>query len=347
MRRVIPYSEHERDVIDEREGRFGGPKIPVYNTPVLPRENACSLYFERRPYWIGTSDYSYTIPNLFNEKLGRAPNNTDVFNRYWEFVEMVGGSITHGGNPLFTDVNEWKDKLVIPNVDEWDWEQAVKDTPIDRTLSPVFTMVNGYWFERLISLMDFEHAAVALIDPDQTDALLELFTAMTELGMKVVDKFCEYFPFIDGINVHDDWGSQKAPFFSEEIARTLFLPFMKELTDHIHNKGRYVTLHSCGHNFDRIQLFIDAGFDEWLPQPMNDTHTLYEKYGDKIIIGVYPDPIKPDATDEDYRQAARDHVDRFCQPGKPSSLGNSTLNANPAFMEELYIYSRKHYAKQK
>jgi hypothetical protein len=320
----------------------------MYNTPVNPRENTCSTYFDKQPYWVSSGmDTAMVHPNLYNTKLGRAPDNTDVFNRFWEFVPMVNGSITHGGNPLFTDVNEWKDKLTIPDVDSWDWAQAAIDTTIDRRLSPIVSLVNGFWFERLISLMDFEHAAVALIDEEQQPALLELFEAMTNMGIKVIDKMCEHFPSLDGINIHDDWGSQKAPFFSEEIARTYFLPFMQEMTSHIHSKGRYTSLHSCGHNASRIELFIDAGFDEWQPQPMNDTQGLYEQYGDKIIISVYPDPIKPDATDEDYRQAARDFVDRFCQPGKPSLLGGTALNQNPAFTEELYTYSRKHFAKQK
>lgn len=347
MTRSIPYSPIERRVAEERPG-MGGATIPMYNTPVNPRENTRALYFDKHPYWQAlTSEAGYTIPALYNEKLGRAPDNTDVFNRFWEFVPVVNGSITHGGNPLFTDVNEWKDKLVIPDVDTWDWVAAAETVNPDRRFSTAATLINGFWFERLISLMDFEHAAVALIDEDQQGALVELFTAMTELGIKVIDKMCEYFPFIDGINLHDDWGSQKAPFFSEEIGRTYFLPFMQELTAHIHSKGRFASLHSCGHNFDRVQVFIDAGFDEWQPQPMNDTKTLYEKYGDKIIIAVYPDPINPESSDEEFRQAARDYVDRFCQPGKPSLLGRTTLNESPAFVEELYEYSRKHYAAQK
>ena len=348
MRRAIPYTATERKVIDERPGLFGGPPIPMYNTPVNPRENVCALYFDKRPYWVATSsETAFAIPDLYNKMLGRAPDTTDCFNRYWEFVEMAGGSITHGGNPLFTDVNEWKDKVTIPNIDEWDWEGSVAETKIDTRLSPLVSLVNGFWFERLISFMDFENAAVALIDEDQHDALLELFGAMTEMGIKVIDKMCEFIPSLDGINVHDDWGSQKAPFFSEEVSRKLFLPFMQEITSHIHSKGRYASLHSCGHNASRIELFIEAGFDEWQPQTMNDTKGLYEKYGDQIIITVYPDPISPESSDAEFRQAARDHVDRFFQPGKPSLLGRSTMNDSPAFLEEVYEYSRKKFASQK
>jgi hypothetical protein len=68
---------------------------------------------------------------------------------------------------------------------------------------------------------------------------------------------------------------------------------MKQLTGHIHSKGRYATLHSCGHVDTRVQCFIDGGFDSWDPQVMNDIHMLYEKYGDKIVLGVYPDKFDP------------------------------------------------------
>ena len=126
-------------------------------------------------------------------------------------------------------------------------------------------------------------AAMALIDEEQVDALHELFGATTELACRLVDKLCEYYPELTEINVHDDWGAQKAPFFSMDVANELFVPYMKKLTDHIHAKGRIATLHSCGHNADRIQCYIDGGFDQWSPQPMNDIEKLYELYGDKIV----------------------------------------------------------------
>jgi hypothetical protein len=345
MRRAIPYSPQERRVIGERPGLFGGPSILTYNTPVNPRENVCALYFERSPYWVsGSYDVAFVMPELYNKNLGRSKNDTDCFGRYWEWVESAGGSITHGGNPLFTDVNEWKEHILIPDIDAWDWEKSARETEIDTRFSPMVSLVNGFWFERMISWMDFIPAAMALIDEDQQPAILELFEATTDLACRVVDKIVEYFPCVDGINIHDDWGSQKAPFFSEEIARKLFLPFMKRLNDHIHSKGRYASLHSCGRVESRIQVFIDAGYDEWQPQSMNDTTRLYEEYGDKIILSISPPGLPPEATDADYRQAARDFVARFCKPGKPALLGMTPLSSNPVFREELYEASRKHYA---
>jgi hypothetical protein len=88
---------------------------------------------------------------------------------------------------------------------------------------------------------------------------------------------------------------------------------------------------------------IKAGWDSWCPQAMNDTAKEYELYGDKLIIGVMPELFDPKTTPEDVqRQKAREFVDRFLQPGKPCLLNfNGMQVLTPAYVEELYEYSRK------
>ena len=76
----------------------------------------------------GSYDVAFVMPELYNKNLGRSKNDTDCFGRYWEWVESAGGSITHGGNPLFTDVNEWKEHILIPDIDAWDWEKSARET---------------------------------------------------------------------------------------------------------------------------------------------------------------------------------------------------------------------------
>jgi len=346
MKNAIPFSEQEMRIVKELPSFFGmGPGIPVRNTPVSPRENLMELFYDKTPYWMPSSfETAYQIDNLYNDNLGRGgPAGTvDSFGIEWVYVESAGGSIVHPGDPYMKDVNEWKDKIHFPDIHTWDWAQSAIDNPPDLERCNLVSLVNGYWFERLISFMDFAPAAMALIDEDQQDAIKELFEASTDFACKVVDKYCEYFPAIDIINVHDDWGSQKDTFFSEATARELFLPYMKELTNHIHSKGRIATLHSCGHNEKRIELFIEAGWDEWQPQDMNDTAALWEGYGDKIVIAVVPDPIDPNAPEEVVREKAREFVDRFAVKGKP--LEYSAFTLPPAFGEEVYRYSRKKYA---
>ena len=349
MNRRIPFVKSELQIIGEIPGFFDAPPSPLRNTPVEPKENMAAMYFEKHPFWCPVPvDSGMLFSPIYNDTLGRGgPDGiTDCFGIEWEYIPAAGGSIVRPGEPFMTDVNEWCDKLTFPNIDDWDWAGAAAAMSVDRRLSNEVSFVNGFWFERLISLMDFAPAALALIDEDQTDAIKALFEKMTDLGIKLVDKFVEYWPALDGFNIHDDWGSQKSPFFSQDTAYELFVPYMKALTDHIHAKGRYATLHSCGHSAARVQCFIDGGFDQWSPQIMNDTHKLYEDFGDKIVIAVNPTPFDPETTPkEEQRRLAREHVDRFCKPGKPSQIGHYGMPAlTPAFSEELYEYSRKVYS---
>ena len=190
---------------------------------------------------------------------------------------------------------------------------------------------------------------MAVIDEDQVDAVKELVHATTDLYLRLIDKCAEHYPELDSVCVHDDWGSQGAPFFSEAVAREIFLPEMKRFVDHVHSKGWICDLHSCGHIEDRANIFVEAGFDSWTPMPMNDTVALFDKYGDKIAIGVvnpfHFDPAT--ATEEEQRECARKFAERFCKPGFRATWSNYNNRAEmtPAFREELYKQSRIAYSK--
>ncbi|SHH98029.1 Uroporphyrinogen decarboxylase (URO-D) [Sporobacter termitidis DSM 10068] len=351
MNRRIPYVPGELRVVDTLPGFFGGPGFPLRDTPVTPHENMAALFYDKHPYWLPLpGDSTFMIPALYNERLGRGgpAGVTDVFGIEWEWVESAGGSIVRPGEPLLKNANEWTDKIKIPDIDMWDWVEEAGKTTCDRRVSTQMSFINGFWFERLVSFMDFAPAAMALIDDDQKDAVKALFADMTDLACKLVDKFCEYWPGLDGFNIHDDWAAQRAPFFSAEVARELFVPYMKALTDHIHARGRYVTLHSCGRGETRVQCFIDGGFDGWDPQAMNDTHRLWDEVGDKICISVVPDAYDPAAISEDeQRRRGREFAQRFCRPGRPAQLGfYAGAMLTKAFTDEVYIASRKIYSSQ-
>ena len=349
MFRKIPFVEQEMQVIGEIPGFMPGmPGTPYRNTPVTPRENMDAIFYEKKPFWIPTSmDMGMFNSMLYSKNLSRGmgADMTDVFGIEWEWVESAGGSIVHPGSPTMDDVNDWKEFIKIPDVTAWDWAGEAKENKLDPRFSAQISLVNGVWFERLISFMDFVPAAMALVDDDQKDAVKELFQATTDMACKVVDMLCENYPLLDFIQIHDDWGAQKAPFFSKEIAYELFVPYMKQFTDHVHAWGRKATLHSCGHVEDRVECFIDGGFDMWEPQTMNNIKELYEKYGDKIIFGVWPDAFDAEKlSEEEQRAEARKFVDFYSQPGKPVVISFYGVWAmTPAFSDELYRYSREKY----
>jgi hypothetical protein len=116
---------------------------------------------------------------------------------------------------------------------------------------------------------------------------------------------------------------------------------MRKLTDHIHSKGAFADLHSCGQVEIQVPNMIAAGWDSWSGMPMNNTRMLYEKYGDKMLIGVIPDMFPEGASEEVQREYARKFADEFLNPEKPvlfNTYGAAVLT--PAYREELYKQSR-------
>lgn len=103
--------------------------------------------------------------------------------------------------------------------------------------------------------------------------------------------------------MHDDWGSQKETFFSSATAEELIVPAMKKVTDFINSKDKFAEFHSCGQLMKQIPNIIAAGWDSWGPQKMNNTHKIYELYGDQIMIGVMPDNFDPETASEEEQRA--------------------------------------------
>lgn len=364
MRKTIPFDPAELKARGTFPNFYTGEPVEMFTTPVSSKENVLAA-FEGRPYWQPTpADFSFFSPTIIPDTIARGlridsktpveefadlpKGGKDMFGVEWEFIEQVGGSMVRPGSPMMENVNDWKEKIHFPDIDSWDWEGFAAQN-VDRLKSMdefvYIELCNGAWFERLISFMDFENAAMALIDEDQYDALKELLEKTTDLYCRLVDKFCQYLPYFEAFDVHDDWGSQMAPFFSEAVARNLIVPNMRKLTDRIHSHGKYAILHSCGHIESRVSCIIDAGWDSWWPQMMNDAERLYDQYGDQLLLAVcYPMP--QGLSEEAQREEARNYAEKFCKPGKPSLLSFYGLQMlTPVFNRALYQYSRLAYGQ--
>jgi hypothetical protein len=358
--RVPPFDEAELEVVGEMPPNPLTPATQEFRYPVTPRE-AYEATLRHRPIWqlINTEDRIFT-PRIIPDNVARGlvsearpfdpereAGGNDMFGVAWEYVPLVGGSMVRPGAPLLEDANEWREKLIWPDIDSWDWETSAEENNENYLTPERYNKVwfqNG-WFERLISFMDFEGASVALIDEDQQDAVAELMLALSDLYIRVFDAYLRYFKNIGGFYIHDDWGSQQNSFFSPAIAQRLIVPAMRRVTDHLHARGMIAELHSCGRNMVQVENYIAAGWDSWTPQAINDTRAIYHAYGDRIIIGVAGDDYGPDATDEQQRAAARAYAEEFCHPDKPSIFNIETGHLlKPAYRKELYRRSRVRYA---
>lgn len=350
----IPFDEKELMAIGTKRGSNpAAPSSPKLNTPISARENFLRVLRHESPYWIPfVSDKQSFSPRIFPDNLvcglvndGETPlsvsdySGTGWFGTEWKYVEEVRGATTIPGKAQIQDVNDWKAILKFPDIHSYDWNGSAKANEhfFDRDLLLNMNMLCGYW-ERLMALMDVTDGAIAMIDEDCTESVHSLFDALTDLYIETVD-YCYKYYSPELILWHDDWGTQRAPFFTVETIDEMIIPHLKRLIDHIHSKGMYFELHSCGQNEQNVPLMIKAGVDMWNGQPMNDKEKLANLYSKDIIIGVDMPQITTEMSEADITNLA----DEFFEKYKDLRICISDRNPDPVFTRRIYRRSREYY----
>ena len=269
----IPFSEQELTVLGEygSVGTWYGyeyPAVQKLNTPITPAEN-----FRR---FMAGDDYEW-VPDLCSDMIEITPEcnpdvdasdfkgGYDVFGVKWIPVpDAHMPSFVEPGFVVLKDINRWE-SLPWPDVDSWGWEQLAEkynagyagDNRIKRGV-----ILSGY-FERLISIMGFEEAAIAMIE--EPDAVSAFFERLTDLNMRILDHLINDFG-CETIKMHDDWSSQKAPFYSLDTCREVIVPHFRRLVAYAHGRGVSFTHHSCGNGVGLIPAMQDIGSDAWNAQ---------------------------------------------------------------------------------
>lgn len=357
------YEFNENEISKDKTRFLFGCELSELNEPVTPKDNMIMAIETKRPVFLpSTFDIGYLFPqcvpdnpakgNVSDAKLPvEMLGGKDMFGIEWEYVPQVGGSTTRPGNPLLEDANDWPEKVVFPTrevIDSWDWETCAKrHETLLRDKDMVEVVICTGFFERLISFMDFEEAAVAMIDEDQQDAIKDLFDKLADLYIMLVDKYMEVFPGrIDAVCLHDDWGHQRGVFFSKDTLYEMIVPYMKKCTDYFKSKGLYTEVHSCGKIDSLMQVYIDAGFQMLECQSILDFPETVREYGDRIVIH-YPPAIAPEdinAPAEEHIAKAREYVDTCLSFGYPIMMDNYYAPLlNRIFTDEVYRYSRQRY----
>ena len=357
----IPFDERELKVKRVVPETKRCPEIQVFDYPVSERQAVHDMV-DGSPEWVLTMHECQTfIPRIVPDNVCRGmirdslpfdpaseAGGKDMFGVEWVYVPAVGGSMEkEGGSFLLEDVNEWESVLSFPDIDSWGWEEASEQNKdyLNHDMAICTWLYTG-WFERLISFMGFEEAAVALLDEDQEDAIKELMMALSGTYCDIIEHMVKYFG-VDLFYIHDDWGSQAAAFFSADVARELFVPAMKRVTDKCHELGAIAELHSCGnHGSVQIENIIEAGWDLWRPQPMNNIEALWDEYGDRITLAPVFEPLEEEAPDKRAVEAIDAWVQKYCTtPGKSACWNMACQRSlTKAVRRELYVASRKAYA---
>lgn len=319
-------------IYPSEETNYGYPheEYPILNTPVTPRENF-KLFFERGDlYWIPDlgSDVNLIYPDIIPDCFAcKFEGGLDSFGVKWIPVESNDQlpSFVEPGKPKLKDIADWRE-LKFPDVDSWDWEES--GSRFTKNLNPnrmnMGIILSGY-FERLISLLDFSEAAMALLE--DPESVHEFFKQLTEYNISIIEHYKKHHK-VDIILFHDDWGAQRAPFFSKTAVKDIILPYLKLVVDRTHELGMKFILHSCGRAEGFVPEMIEAGVDVWQVQ-INANPNIYEtmkKYKDQILFDVCE--VIPEELNED-NDGATNFIKEFYQRyGQLKATSISILDMN-------------------
>lgn len=352
--RSIPFSLDELRPAGYFEP-LGGGRAPVFSTPATPKEKILAALRGEAPLWLPmTSDCKKFVPRVIPDNLPRGlllesrpfsrerfTGGKDMFGVNWVWDARAGGSMVVPGAPLICEACELDCKLLWPDPGTWDWAGSSRENAgyIQTDFLLGTTIFTGF-FERLISLMDFQNAAIALIDEDDQPYIHRFFDRLCTLYEEMIPRYRRYFG-VDLIELHDDWGSQRAPFFSLDTVREMIVPYLRRVVDCAHANGMVFELHSCGCNAALTPAMIEAGVDAWAPQrTANDTQAIYETYGARITIGVSC-PLSPDAPERQYIEWAGQFVESCVGRAGLRTPYLFDLRTPPCFREAVYRLSRQ------
>jgi hypothetical protein len=348
------------------------PGTPIYNTPVTPLENI-KLALKRdsggalqgQQIWTPQGGDVITFcPIIVPDNIARGfviEKNTltaenyggpDMFNVQWEWVPAVGGSMVRPGTKQLLedpdDLLEWEKHITFPDIDTWDWEgNSAVNKPIfmGEKRAAMAWIMTGY-FERLISFMEFQNAAVALIDEECQDAVHRLFEKLTDLYIKLLQYYKKYYG-ASMVYFHDDWGSQQKPFLKYDTYDEMLVPHLKRLCDTAHAMDYYVVLHSCGKIENIVPLMVKANVDVWSGQDMNDRLKVVKENKGKIYVEFGPSvgsffgpqltPEEQETKIDEWLATYGDYLDTI--------FVNTSFGGNELLYRKIYEYSRKKFAK--
>lgn len=282
------------------------------------KDNAAKLYNHKAPEFLpimGQGIINNVPVNGYCERAQGGKDGYDWFGVHWMWKEGEPAPIP-GPNFMLKDINDWRDVVKFPNLDNFDWKKAAETDRIpqfNREENLLYQMIHNGLFERLHTLMGFEDALCALLtDPEE---VRNFFEAMADYKCRLIDKISEYYK-PDIICYHDDWGTQRGLFFSPEVWRDLLKEPTRRIVDHVHKKGILFELHSCGDIRDLIpEIVEDLKVDGLNIMKLNDIPAMKKITGNRVVYNVYFDTQKLDVlestgtlSEETIRKCIRDEI---------------------------------------
>lgn len=325
------------------------PRPPIAGRPYSIRENYVRCVKGEQPYWMPAyfEESQIIWPDAIEEHPVPEVNGYDWWGVDWFMVDSAGGMITKPGTRVISDFANWKEEVEWPDLSVVDFEADGKklQASLDPDRAHIYECVEGI-FERLHEMMPFDETLLAFYE--EPELLEEFFQKMADYKIECCSKVFEHYGRVDGVLYHDDWGTQRGGFFSNEMFRAQIMPATSRMLKFIKDQGKFIELHSCGKNIQYVPEMIEMGIDMWTPQlVINDPDYLYENFGDKMTF-TFPLSIPHGADEAEVRKLVREFVDHYGPKGRVMAwimTDMSDPKQDIAAKDELYNYSLEFYNK--
>lgn len=290
------------------------------------KENLRRVHRREIPEWIPQNFAAVQLfcPSCYEPHGKFGIGGTDLFGAKWVVEDNAPtGAIPDPRFHIIPDVEDlpnWRDFLILPDVDAMDWAAAAQRdcANFDRENKMLCTDVMDGNFNRLQAIMGTCEALIAMLE--EPEAVLDFFDYHTNLKIKMLEKIMDHYR-PDIIINGDDVCSSDGLFFSKELHTKFIKPFEQRFADAVKKYDVVLQHHVCGKCEDIIPDIIGYGTDviETMQPGMNDIVKMKQLYGDKVIFNGGWDSYGPhnsaDAPEELVRAEVRKIIDEYCYDG--------------------------------
>lgn len=243
------------------------------------RDNTlATIYFEKADYVPMTSE-AFSMTGIGVSSVTDCPlaDGKDMFGVPWKVTHE--GAMPEPGFVMFDDIEDWEKYTHVPDLDSIDVKALARADmerrPPDRENKLVQIMRPTGIFQRLVAMMGFENALVALVsDPESCQDYFDVVSDyMVRYNDAVIDAY--------GPDVYiysDDISTANSTFMSVDTYREVLEPFHRRIAEGIRkHEGVVAEYHECGMSEPIIPLLVDMGFQMWhSANPHNDLNSMMD-----------------------------------------------------------------------
>ena len=235
--------------------------------------------------------------------------------------------------------------LLGPSLDGYTFPDLTTDEHFEHLDAWLDTHANRYrivqlgmmFFERAWWMRGMENFFMDLhLEPAFCEEMLD---GLMDVCLGVIDRLlADYGDRIDAIGMSEDYGTERNLMISPETWRHFIRPRIARAFERIHQGGKHVYLHSCGHITEIIPDLVDLGVDMLQPiQPeAMDIFELKRQFGRDLCFagGIGTQKTLPFSSVREVRDAVKRCLDVMADgggyimaPAKPIMAGVPIENA--------------------